>query len=195
VDVLVGTILSQNTSRANSSAGYRALRERFATWEQVADARSRDIERCIRVSGLSRIKAPRIRAILRAIRADRGRIDLAFLADGSPRAGRDYLMQFTGIGPKTAWCVLLFAFGMAVFPVDTHVRRIACRLGLIGPETTPEQACEVLTPRIRPADRYALHVLMIAHGRTVCLARRPRCDHCRLLELCPHGQENFSDDL
>ncbi len=192
--MLVGTILSQNTSGANSSAGYRALRERFATWEQVADAPVRQIERCIRVSGLSRIKAPRIRAILRAVRADRGRVDLEFLGSLPPQEGSAYLMQFTGIGPKTAWCVLLFAFGMAVFPVDTHIRRIACRLGLIGPKTTAEGACEILTPLIRPADRYALHLLLVAHGRTICLARRPRCDHCRLLQLCPHGQANFSDE-
>src|SRR2546421_1630688 len=79
VDVLVDTILSQNTSNANSDAGYRQLRRRFRSWNQVADAPVEEVERHIRVSGLSRIKAPRIQEILRQIRLDRGKIDLEFL--------------------------------------------------------------------------------------------------------------------
>src|SRR5205809_5947105 len=79
VSVLVDTILSQNTSNANSDAGYRQLRRRFRSWTQVADAAVEEVERHIRVSGLSRIKAPRIQSILRQIRADRGKIDLQFL--------------------------------------------------------------------------------------------------------------------
>src|SRR5947208_8680152 len=76
VDVLVDTILSQNTSDANSTAGFRQLRRRFRSWNQVADAPVDEVERHIRVSGLSKQKAPRIVAILRQIKSDRGRIDL-----------------------------------------------------------------------------------------------------------------------
>src|SRR5262245_37901168 len=78
VDVLVETILSQNTSNANSEAGYRQLRRRFRSWNQVAGAPVDEVERHIRVSGLSRQKAPRIQAILKAIKSDRGTIDLQF---------------------------------------------------------------------------------------------------------------------
>src|SRR6478609_8750462 len=81
VSVLVDTILSQNTSAANSTAGYRQLRRRFRSWNQVADAPVGEVERFIRVSGLSNLKAPRIQAILRQIRAERGRINLQHLAD------------------------------------------------------------------------------------------------------------------
>src|SRR5687768_12508801 len=81
VDVLVDTILSQNTSNKNSAAGYRQLRRRFRTWNQVAAAPVEEVERHIRVSGLSRLKAPRIQSILRQLRAERGRIDLQFLTD------------------------------------------------------------------------------------------------------------------
>ena len=140
VDVLVDTILSQNTSAANSDAGYRQLRRRFRTWNQVADAPVEEVERHIRVSGLSRQKAPRIQAILRQVRADRRKIDLQFLAEMDERSAYDYLTKFTGVGPKTANCVLLFAFKHAVFPVDTHIHRIARRLTLIGPRTTAERA-------------------------------------------------------
>jgi len=189
VSVLVGTILSQNTNRANSTAGFEALRRRFATWEEVADASPAAVARCIHVSGLGRIKAPRIRAILRQIRRERGEISLEHLRDLPPAEAYEQLVRFDGVGPKTAWCVLLFSFGMKVFPVDTHIRRIAIRLGVLAEGASLEKAHELLAPLVAPADRYEMHVLLIAHGRRVCLARRPRCRQCNLLRCCPHGQE------
>jgi endonuclease III len=188
VSVLVETILSQNTSNANSAAGFANLRARFADWDELANAAPKDIEACIRVCGLAKIKAPRIRAILRQVRQERGRISLEHLRRLPPAEAYEQLTRFKGVGPKTAWCVLMFSFGMKVFPVDTHIHRIAARLGLIGPRVSAEGACEILTPMIAPASRYEMHVLLIAHGRRVCLARRPRCEQCTLLSLCPHGQ-------
>ena len=188
VDVLVGTILSQNTNKANSSAGFRELTRRFSSWDKVADAPVSAIEKCIRVSGLSRVKAPRIRRILRQIRDDRGRIDLEFLKRRPPQEGLDYLMGFTGVGDKTARCVLLFAFGLPVFPVDTHVNRLSRRLGLVPPNSSPEKTQEFLTPLIPPEKRYALHVLLIAHGREICHARGPQCGDCVLSRRCPSAR-------
>jgi endonuclease-3 len=187
VDVLVGTILSQNTSGANSSAGFRRLKQRFASWSDAADARTREIEACIRVSGLGRTKAPRIRRILRRIRADRGRISLAHVRKMNPDRAYEYLLAFDGVGPKTALCTLLFGFGMPVFPVDTHIFRIARRLGVMAESVPFARAHQALGPLIAPADRYAMHVLLIAHGRATCKAQRPRCEDCRLLNLCPTG--------
>jgi endonuclease-3 len=191
VAVLVATILSQNTSAANSSAGFRRLRRRFRSWSKLAEAGVAEIAECIRVSGLARTKAPRIRAILRRIRAEHGRITLAPLRRWPLAKARAYLEGFDGVGPKTALCVLLFAFGMPVFPVDTHIHRIARRLGLLEDGVGPAKADEVLTPLIAPDDRYAMHVLLIAHGRAVCRARRPGCEVCRALPLCPTGREKI----
>jgi endonuclease-3 len=188
VDVLVDTILSQNTSNKNSDAGYRQLRRRFKSWNQVAAAPTAEVERHIRVSGLSNQKAPRIQAILQQIKLDRGKIDLQFLADLDDQLAYDYLTKFKGVGPKTANCVLLFAFKHAVFPVDTHIHRIARRLKLIGPKTSADQAHDLLKPMIAPKDRYEMHVLLIEHGRKTCKAINPRCDDCTLLSLCPYGQ-------
>src|ERR1035437_7800988 len=106
VDVLVETILSQNTSNRNSQAAYRQLRRRFKTWEAVADAKTEEVERWIRTAGLSRIKAPRIQAILRQVRAERGRITLEFLKRMTPAEAGAYLRRFKGIGPKTVACLL-----------------------------------------------------------------------------------------
>jgi len=188
VDVLVDTILSQNTSAANSDAGYRQLRRRFRSWNQVADAAVEEVERHIRVSGLSNQKAPRIQAILRQIREQRGKIDLQHLADMDEDAALEYLLSFNGVGPKTAHCTLLFAFGKGVFPVDTHIHRIARRLELIPAKATAEQAHALLKPMIPPGDRYEMHVLLIEHGRKTCRAINPKCDECPLLELCRYGK-------
>ena len=184
VGVLVETILSQNTSAANSMAGYRRLRRAFRSWNQAATATVEEVEKCIRISGLSRIKAPRIQSILRQIKADRGKIDLEFLKDRPPNEAFDYLMRFKGVGPKTANCVLLFAFGMPLFPVDTHIHRIALRMGWIEAGASAEEAHDLLAPMIAAEDRYAMHVLLIAHGRQVCHARSPACDQCPLIKMC-----------
>src|SRR5438067_10810451 len=170
VDVLVDTILSQNTSDANSTAGFRQLRRRFRSWNQVAAAPVGEVERHIRVSGLSKQKAPRIVAILRQIKSDRGRIDLQFLQNADEQMAYEYLTEFKGVGPKTANCVMLFAFGKEMFPVDTHIHRIVRRLGLIPARATAEQAHDLLAPMISPKDRYPLHVLLIEHGRKTCRA-------------------------
>ena len=188
VDVLVETILSQNTSNRNSGAAYRQLRRRFKTWEAVADAPVEEVERWIRVSGLSRMKAPRIQAILRTVRAERGRISLEFLQRMTAEEAGDYLRKFKGVGPKTVACLLLFAFGMEVFPVDTHIHRIARRLKWIGGKVSAEKAQGILEPAIAPGERYEMHVLLIAHGRETCKAISPACERCVLLDLCPFGK-------
>src|SRR5262249_34199619 len=156
-------ILSQNTSNKNSQAGYRQLRRKFPTWDLVADAPVEEVERWIRVSGLSRIKAPRIQAILRQIRAEHGRISLEFLKKKTVEEAITYLKRFKGVGPKTIDCLLLFAFAMPVFPVDTHIHRIARRLKWIGPKVSAEKAHEILEPAIPPEHRYEMHVLLIEH--------------------------------
>ena len=189
VSVLVETILSQNTNAANSDAGYRQLRRRFRSWNQIADAPVGEVERHIRVSGLSNQKAPRIQSILRTIRQQRGKINLQFLKEMPDEEAYAYLRSFPGVGPKTAACTLLFAFNKALFPVDTHIHRIARRLGLVGPKATAEQTHDLLTPQIAPKDRYELHVLLIEHGRKTCKAINPRCDDCVLLKLCPFGKQ------
>jgi len=162
VSVLVDTILSQNTNAANSDAGFRQLRRRFRSWNRVADAPVEEVERHIRVSGLSNQKAPRIQSILRRIRDQQGRINLQFLKEMPDEEAYNYLRSFPGVGPKTAACTLLFAFNKALFPVDTHIHRIARRLTWVGPRATAEQTHDLLDPShcaegplrdARPADR------------------------------------------
>lgn len=188
LDQVMGTVLSQHTSDVNSGRAFARLKARFPAWEQAAHAPAGEIEDAIRCGGLARQKARRIKEILDAVGEREGRVDLTRLHDLDDQAAEDYLTSLPGVGPKTAACVLAFSMGRAVFPVDTHVHRVVTRLGWIPAGTTAEKAYRLLTPRVPTGIRYDLHLALIRHGRTVCLARRPRCEECVLLDLCPHGQ-------
>lgn len=188
LDELIMTILSQHTSDTNTERAYRSLRARFPTWEAVRVARTGDVADAIRSGGLAEQKAPRIQMVLDAVLAERGALDLDHLAMLPLPEAKSWLTSLHGVGPKTAACVLLFSLGRPALPVDTHVHRVARRLGLIAPEVGAAAAHAILEAMLG-ADRervYAFHVTMIAHGRAVCTARRPFCDRCVLTECCDY---------
>lgn len=187
---LVLTILSQNTSDANSGRAFVRLLERFPTWDDVVGAPISALIETIQTGGLAPTKAPRIQSALRDIRERRGGYDLSFLAKMPVPEASEWLRSLHGVGPKTAACVLLFALGRPAMPVDTHVFRVARRLGLL-PErvgkaaVTAEKAHAMLETVVSPPDFYAFHIGLIKHGRRTCTAQRPRCPSCVLRDLCP----------
>ena len=181
---LIRTILSQHTSDVNSGTAYASLRQTFGSWEQVMRARQPSIARAIRTAGLGQVKSARIKGALRQIHTDQGELSLEFLKDLPPQEARQYLEALDGVGPKTAACVLMFNFGMPVLPVDTHVHRLARRLGLIAPRVSAEEAHTLLAAQVPPELVYPFHVLLITHGREVCRARNPRCGECVLRRFC-----------
>lgn len=187
LDGLIATILSQNTTGTNARLAMRRLRERFPTWDAVLAAETDAVADQIRCAGLANRRAPRIQAILRAVLADRGELSLEHLAEAPSEEVMRQLTAYEGVGIKTAACVLLFTLAREEFPVDTHVLRLTRRLGWVPPNYTADQAYARLRERIPPADRHSLHVNLIAHGRAVCRARRPACDDCALLDICPFG--------
>lgn len=187
LDVLVNTILSQNTNDRNRDSAYFKLRETFGTWDDVRRAPVARIEKAIRSAGLSRIKAGRIKAVLGLIRKERGELDLDFLANLPDAEALGYLTAFKGVGPKTAACVMLFGLGRPVFPVDTHIFRVSKRIGLIEAHVNADQAHDLLAEQVPEELVYPFHLLLIEHGRRVCAARRPRCDACVLLLHCAFG--------
>jgi len=187
VDELIYTVLSQNTADVNTDRSFAALRERFPTWEALRDAPIDEITAAIARGGLAATKAPRIKAILAALSSRSGRPDLDALDEMTDEQAQNYLRSLPGVGPKTAACVLLFSLGRPVMPVDTHVHRVARRLGLTDRRLTAEQAHPVLTQLAGPDPRdiYALHVDLVRHGRRICHARRPACERCPLAVVCP----------
>jgi endonuclease-3 len=188
LDELVLTVLSQNTNDRNRDVAYERLRDRFPDWAAVAHAPDSEIEEAIRPGGISKVKGRRIKAMLVAIEAERGGLDLGFLADAPRAEALDFLERLPGVGRKTAACVLLFSYDRPELPVDTHVYRVASRLGLIRPRASFEEAHDVLLAATDPEDVYELHVNLIRHGRRLCTARAPACPECPLLELCPYGR-------
>jgi endonuclease-3 len=187
IDEIVATVLSQHTSDVNSERAFAQLKDAFPSWEAVADAPVGMVADAIRCGGIADQKARRIQQILAAIEEREGRLDLGRLRDLDDASVEDYLVSLPGVGPKTAACVLTFSMGRPAFPVDTHVHRVAIRMGWIPANTTADKAHRILTPLIPPGVRYDLHVALIVHGRTVCRAQRPRCPECVVRDLCAYG--------
>lgn len=185
LDELIGTILSQNTTSANSRKAFARLRERFPTWESAMRAPTEEIADAIRPGGLANRKAPRIKAILSQVYDRQANLDIDWVADLPNAEAMEYLMEFDGVGRKTAACVLMFGLGRPVLPVDTHVHRVSTRLGLIG-RVSAEKAHDILGSMV-PAERvYSFHVNMVTHGRRVCHARSPECERCIIREECDY---------
>jgi endonuclease-3 len=185
VDELVYTVLSQNTADVNTERTFAALKARFPDWRAVRDAPVAEVEQAIALGGLARVKAPRIKAILAAVSERTGDPDLSELDGMTDDAALTYLQSMPGVGPKTAACVLMFALGRPAMPVDTHVHRLAGRLGLIDAKLSAEQAHRPLTELAGPGNVYALHINLVRHGRRICHARRPQCGRCPLAVICP----------
>jgi endonuclease-3 len=190
VDELVSTILSQNTNDTNRDRAFAALRKRFATWELVRDAETSLVIEAIRPAGLANQKGPRIQQVLREIAAERGSLDLGFLADLPLEQARAWLMKFKGVGPKTAAIVLLFSLGRPAFPVDTHIYRVSGRIGLRPEKMTVEEAHSYLESLFPPEAYYPAHLNLIRLGREICAARRPACERCPLRKLCKYAKSS-----
>jgi endonuclease-3 len=159
----------------------------YPTWQAVRDAPVAQVEDLIRVCGLAYLKAPRIQRALAAVaeRSPAGQEwSLDFLCDMPPEEARSWLTAIDGVGIKTASIVLLFGLGIPALPVDTHVYRVAGRLGLIAPGTSVEKAHHALESIVAPKDYLPFHLALIHHGKTVCRAPHPHCEECPLTDLC-----------
>ena len=185
IDVLVQTVLSQNTSDMNSGRAFDLLVSTFGSWEAVASAPVEHIAQAIESGGLSRVKSVRIKEILKRIQEDQGSLSLECLSSMDEAEAKSYLTALPGVGQKTANCVLLFGLGKPFLPVDTHVFRVSRRLGLIDSNVSVERAHSLLQQQIPWTKVYQFHLGMIEHGRRVCHARRPLCNECVLKARCP----------
>lgn len=184
VDLLVATILSQNTTDKNSLRAFSNLKSCYTDYESLLSASEAQIEEKIRVGGLAEMKANRIKAALEKIKADSGSIDLGFIRKMGLKEASDYLISLPGVGPKTAAVVLLFAFQKTTLPVDTHVFRVSKRIGLVPEDANIKEAQDVLE-KITPQDKYmSLHLNLIRHGRLICKARNPVHSDCALKDIC-----------
>jgi endonuclease-3 len=191
VESLVLTILSQNTNDANRDRAYESLLERFGTLGAVRTARVAAIGHAIRVGGLHRQKSARIHRVLNRIHEERGALDLSFLGEWDLDSAMNWLLASPGVGKKTAGIVMLFSFHKPYFPVDTHIRRVLVRVGLIGPKGDPHDQANALLPQ-DPSLMAALHLLIIRLGREICRSRKPACPECPIRLGCDWASWNPS---
>jgi endonuclease III len=184
-DMLIGAILSANTTDRNSDRAFDRLKA-LGDWDAIRTAPLEQIVDAIRPAGMYYQKGPHIVATLERLRAERGHYDLHDLADLPAAEAMAFLTSLPGVGHKTASIVLLFCFNGASFPVDTHIQRISGRLGLTRPTASPEAAKRAWEALLPPETYYPLHLNLIRLGREICQARAPRCEQCPLQHICDY---------
>ena len=176
LELLISTILSAQCTDVRVNMVTKDLFKKYRKATDWADADLREIEEGIRSTGFFRNKARSIQGACRILARQHG---------GEVPSSMEALLELPGVARKTANVVLGTAFGLASgVVVDTHVKRLAGRLGWSG-QSDPNKIEKELMARI-PKDRWILisHQLIL-HGRAICKSRRPRCAACVLVDLCP----------
>ena len=180
-EVLVSIIVSQNSTDLVTERVMHDLARAVAVRpETIAKAPPSVLARALKPAGLSRQKAPRVRAVARKI-VDRFGGDLMRVLDEPDP--RQTLVDLPGIGPKTADVWLSLVAGRETMPVDTHIARLARRWRLVRRDDYEETTAK-LKSLIPPNRRGRGHLVLIRFGREVCQARRPRCEVCPVHDLC-----------
>ncbi|MCX8153135.1 MAG: endonuclease III [Candidatus Bathyarchaeota archaeon] len=184
-ETLIATIISQNTSDRNTARAFERLSNRFEIKPEVlANAEISQIEEAVRAAGLYRNKAKTIKAVSKII-LDKFHGSMQPILSLPFEESRKTLMTLPGVGPKTADVVLLFSAAQPTIPVDTHVKRVAQRLGFAPATGNYEDVRSSLQALYNPQDYLTVHVLLIAHGRRYCKAKRPLCKQCPISMYCP----------
>ena len=190
VEVLVLALLSARTRDEVALAAHRVLRIRFPRWEVLLEADPVVVERLIGRTTWPDRETLHLQESLRALRAERGRLELDFLAGLPVPAASAWLQRLPGVGPKTAASVLLFSrLHMRALPVSTGHHRVVKRLRLISRRATAEAAHDpllaILPEAWDPARIERHHWLVKRLGKDCCTDRQPRCWRCPVRDLCP----------
>jgi len=183
IEMLVATILSQNTNDNNSYKAYLNLKSKFKNWEEVRIANRTSIENAIKVAGLGFQKSNAIKNLLNDLNEKFGSYELDLL---------NTLTEFKGIGVKTASCVLLFSLNKNICPVDTHVHRTLNRIGIVKTKT-PDKTFFELNKNFPPKIAHSFHTNLIRLGREICKPTRYSCLNCRLNKICKFENKNLEE--
>ena len=192
VDMLVATILSQNTNDKNSYKAFQNLKEKYPNWEDVAKLTPSKIEKLIKVAGLGKQKSKAIKNFLSTLLRDEGNISLNYLRKMKDDEILEELVTFPGVGVKTASCVLLFSLRKNFCPVDTHVHRTTNRVGIVK-TSTPDKTFQVLNKNMPDGIAHQFHTNLIRLGRKICKPTKPACTICPLLKICEYPNKNLEN--
>ncbi len=189
-DELVYILLARHTREGAYQQAFDLLKKRFATWDDLLDAPRGEVEKLVYSGGLSGKKTSALYASLGKLRETFGRCTLDPAREWPDDRLEAFLCDLPEVQRKSAYCIMLYAFGRQVFPADTHVGRVLSRLGpyrelglsLAGLDHKKLQ--RLLADLVPPNLRYSLHVNLVAHGRAVCRSPRPLCERCDLRNFC-----------
>jgi endonuclease-3 len=183
LDMLIATMLSQNTTDKTSYRAFENLKRDFLSWDEVMNSPLNKIRNAIRVCGLTNQKSKSIKHMLKQMKSKYGKLSLNFIKKLNDDDIYKELLQYKGVGVKTISCVLAFGLGRDVFPVDTHVHRVTNRLGITSSKS-PDKTFHDLSNKIPNGQKFIFHTLLIRFGRKICKAVRPLCGKCILYDLC-----------
>lgn len=195
LDELVFIILSVMTTSPSFNRVFDRFQLQVGTWQRLLEFSPEAIATMIKDAGLSQQKAVRLRQIAERLEGDFGEVTLSPLRDMSDVAVLACLTALPGVGIKVAKCVMMYSLGRKVLPVDTHVWRVARRVGLIDTSVPYSRSHGPIEQVVAPSDRFSFHVNAVAHGQQVCLALRPRCDQCVIRTMCNYYRENHDSML
>jgi len=187
---LIITVLSQNTREANCVRAYRGLAAKFEVKPDVlAQAKEEEIREVIKSGGLYNVKAKRIKELSKAVIEKFGG-KVAQVLELPKKEARGKLMELPGIGPKTADVLLADRHGYSqVFVIDTHMDRIAKRLGLVKPGAKYEEIQQALRDFIPWDKGERVGGLFWLLAKYTCRAQNPKCSECPLIEICDYGKK------
>ncbi len=185
LDELIYLYISQRTFERSYITVFKKLKKRYPTFEKLRHAKKAELVRIIEPSGLARQKAKTISTALNKIEKDFNETSLSRLKKFDDKKKLEYLLTLPRVGIKTAYCLMMFSFGVQVLPIDANIRRVCRRLGLLPSGLKAEDEHKILHAIIAPRDRYAFHVNCITHARKQCIPNYPKCSVCIITEFCP----------
>jgi len=189
-DELVYILLARHTREGAYQQAFEALKRRFSTWDELLDAPRDEVERLVYSGGLSGKKTVALYAALGKLRETFGSCTLEPAREWPDEKLEAFLCELPEIQRKSAYCVMMYAFGRQVFPADTHVGRVLSRIGPyrelglsmegLDHKKLQRELAELMPPNLR----YSLHVNLVEHGRAVCKSPKPNCGACEIRNLC-----------
>jgi endonuclease III len=193
LDELVYIALTRQTHEKNAQRTWNSLITAYPTWGMLLDAPEQEAAGIIKDGGFSRQKARWIKQSLKIIKERNGSLSLDFLDDLGDEEAERFLCSLPGINVKSAKCMLMYSLERDVLPVDTHVKRVSERLGLLETGFTSKRAHERLEAIVPPRYRFAYHVGAVVHGRQVCTVARPHCGECVVKRSCDYYEALSGD--